>query len=806
MKNYSITIIFLLFIFQIIQSQILLNHCRNGTRTAILENNLKMTFDCIECPEGEYTHLQDATKTLQCQKCPSGSSNSKNDITINNFLLEDFIQKYSFSTYCSIESDSCPKWQASYFSIKINYIDSLSYKSSFKMNQYFMNDGELIVKYINYNAGIDKMFNIYINDKLSFTDDTDNNILKIKSFDVKKGENIFIFEYLVNEEIKSKNKKINKNESFLEIFEIKFKNAEISALSCDKYDTIEKISENLLNNCEYDVSKCDVNKDYCTYRFYTEIKNDYCIRQLDSYYQDIEYQKIENANCMESSLPTNKTIPCDYCSYGEYTIINEEIKTCGYCQDNYYNSEEINEEGHCDSICDEQKNKSTIKSLYYKNIEIPNTFNLEKFEIIEPVGSALVFYEKFNETEDSIFFIEIDSNTSKLISPNDEMISSDNYTFYTFSIPLIYGSHSLHIKGSNIKLNKVIIKGSKEGGNYKCIDKVEIEEEINCGNNNEYYSSLENKCIKCPIGTTIDKNKKCNIYNQFINNVYTFDNSDINVDLFSNKYELDNNNISYYLNINPSNPLIYMKNITSENDTETDDNIDIIGKELKKIKLVKGIKERGIILSYISQKNKSHIYIKCNPNITEDTKPQIHLKNTVVNNEKIANYFFLIESSKSCPYCLKSEVIIKNNSNAKCVDGLKKYTVLNINNSICVIKPFDSEEKIKLENDTNILLDKKTKDAEEQLIIKVFEINEDIPIKYEKEKDGIITSYEMGEKCQSNNRLFIVLIILGCFAFLIAVGLGGVLIWKMIDNKKKAEQIQNTKEKMNELSTISVND
>ena len=122
------------------------------------------------------------------------------------------------------------------------------------------------------------------------------------------------------------------------------------------------------------------------------------------------------------------------------------------------------------------------------------------------------------------------------------------------------------------------------------------------------------------------------------------------------------------------------------------------------------------------------------------------------------------------------------------------------------IKPFDIEEKIKLENDTNILLDKKTKDAEEQLIIKVFEINEDIPIKYEKEKDGIITSYEMGEKCQSNNRLFIVLIILGCFAFLIAVGLGGVLIWKMIDNKKKAEQIQNTKEKMNELSTISVND
>lgn len=81
-----------------------------------------------------------------------------------------------------------------------------------------MNEGELVIKYMNYNGAIDRVFNIYINQSLVFTDDTNNNVLKTKYFNVKKGENIFMFEYLVNEEMKQKN--IN-DDSFLEIFEIK---------------------------------------------------------------------------------------------------------------------------------------------------------------------------------------------------------------------------------------------------------------------------------------------------------------------------------------------------------------------------------------------------------------------------------------------------------------------------------------------------------------------------------------------------------------------------------------------------------
>ena len=138
MKNNSIKILILFFLIQIIKTQVLLGHCRNGTRTAMLEDSQKMTFQCIDCPEGQYTYFNNKAKTLQCQKCPAGSSNSKDDITINNFLSEDFKRKYSFSTHCSIQSDKCPKWQANYFSMKVQYVDSLSYKTYFTIRCIFL--------------------------------------------------------------------------------------------------------------------------------------------------------------------------------------------------------------------------------------------------------------------------------------------------------------------------------------------------------------------------------------------------------------------------------------------------------------------------------------------------------------------------------------------------------------------------------------------------------------------------------------------------------------------------------------------
>ena len=793
----SFNLLFFLFLIQFIHCQNSLSHCENGTRILISQQTKNLSFSCIDCPEGEFTYYDDKEKKLKCEKCPNGSSNNKNDIIINNFMDKDFSTKYSFSSVCSIQNDICPKWTPNYFSIKVKFMKSLSYKSSFTIKQYFMNDGELVIKYINYNGDIDKIFNIYINGKLSFTDNSNNNVLKIKYLEVKKGENNFIFEYLVNEELSHNIDNINENEAFLEIFEISMKNAEISALNCDKYDLIEKLSENILNNCEFDVSKCNSITDYCTYRFYSEVKNNYCIKQFDSFYQEIEYKIINNAQCMELSTPSNQNLLCEHCSLGQYSIFENSKKSCGYCEDGYYNTKEINDEISCDELCNDD-NKEPVKIKYINIFDNPSNYKLE-IEIEQVIGYITINYLKQNEKISTIFYIELDYNTRKLVDPNEEKSNGD---YYSFSIPLVYGNHSLDIRGSNLKLNKIIIIGAKEGGNYKCHHKINLNEEKICEENDKYYSLLEEKCLNCSLGTIIDKNHNCEIYNQFINDKYTFDNKDINLNIFSNSYELENEDIKYYLNINPTKPLIYISK---------SDKIEIIGKELKNIKIVKGINERGIILSFISEKNKAFIYIKCNPNLSGDIQTQIILKNTVSTEEDI-NYFFILESNTSCPYCLSSEVNFEINDNAECLNGFKKAYVSIKNTSLCVIKSFNEKEKQKLKDDENILLNHESEDKEEQMILKYFEINEEIPINYEKENDEIIADYEKGIKCEkedNNKKLVTAIIILLAFVILIILGLGSVVIWKIIDNKKKSniekkELTQN--ERMNELSVISSKD
>ena len=803
-KNLFNLIIFLpiyIFLFDIIHCQNQLSHCKNGTRIFISDKNETQTFSCVDCPEGEYTLYNENENKLKCEKCPKGSSNYKNDIIINNFLSDDLLAKYSFSSFCSIQNEICPEWTRNYFSIKVNYIKKLSYKSSFILKQYFMNDGELIIKYINYNGDIDKVFNIYINGKLSFTDDSYNNVLKTKYLEVKKGENIFNFEYLVNEELTQLNENINIDEAFIEIFQISMKNAEISALNCEKYDLIEKLSDNILDNCEFDVSKCNVNTDYCTYRFYSEVKNDYCIKQFDSFYQEIEYKKINNAKCIELSNPSSQNLLCEHCSLGQYSIFENSTKSCGYCENEKYNSKEINDEIICDEICD-GGNKDLSKIKYINNFDDPSNYESE-IEIEQAIGYIIINYSRQNEKANTIFYIELDNTTLKYIDPNEETSYND---YYSFSIPLVFGKHSINLKGSNLKLNKIIIKRAKEGGNYKCNDKVKIIEEKKCEEEDQYYSILEKKCLNCPLGTIIDKNKKCQIYNQFINDKYTFDNNIINLNIFSDSYELDIQETKYYLNINPTSPLIY---------SSKSDKVEILGKELKNIKIVKGINDRGFILSFISEKNKVFIYIKCSPDSSEDIKTQIILKNIEITEED-NNYFFIIESNTSCPYCLTSEVNFEYENNTECVGGFKKANVIIKNTSICVIKSFNEMENIKLQNDTDILLNNKTKDKEEQMILKNFEISETIPINYEKEDDEIIYDYEKNVKCDnsdssdSSKKVTVALIILLIFVALIIMGLGGVVIWKIIDNKNKNNNIDENKkivpnEKMNELSIISSN-
>ena len=794
-----------IFLIKFVKTKINLGHCEKGTRVAVLEDKSKISFACIDCPEGQYTSYNSKKLALQCEKCRSGSSSYGHDILINNFLSEDLSEKYSFSSFCSIQNDLCPKWKQDYFSIRVNYTKSLSYKSYFTIKQYFIDDGELAIKYINYNGAIDRVFNIYINQNLVFIDDTDNNVLKTKYFNVKKGENIFMFEYLVNEEMKQKN--IN-DDSFLEIFEIKMKNAETSALDCEKYDSIEKMSKNLLNNCEYDVSKCNAKSDYCTYRFYSEIKSEFCVKQLDSFYQEIEYQKIANASCQELSNLTNQNASCEYCTYGQYVFYNDENKTnktCNYCQNNNYNSKEVNDDTSCKEICEiENNNKNLLKLLFVNNFEIPNYYNFNSINITQPLGYAIINYEKFDEKTNTTIYVEIDSNNIlKLIEPKSIIINSN---IYSFSIPLTYGIHSLRIKGNNLKLNRIAIEGSEKGGNYKCVEKANIKEETQCKNDTEHFSQYQNKCLNCTLGTIIDKNKQCKLYKQIINDKYVFDNSELIKNIFSNNYELINEKVKYYLNINPKNPLIYRKDTNSNNDDE----IDIIGKELEYIKIVKGIRERGMILSFVSEKNKIFFYIKCNTNITEDLKANIYLKNNTKGNNNINYYFFVIKSITSCPFCVTSEIDIDDNNDKKCVKGLKKANVNIRNDSLCIIKYYDTEEELILLNRTDILLDKNSSDEEEQMIINNFEIDENIPVKYENETDEVIYNNEIDIQCQDEEKikaLTIVIVVSICFVLFVALGLGGVLIWKILDNKKKEQkEVKNTKLRMSELSVITNDD
>ena len=80
---------------------------------------------------------------------------------------------------------------------------------------------------------------------------------------------------------------------------------------------------------------------------------------------------------------------------------------------------------------------------------------------------------------------------------------------------------------------------------------------------------------------------------------------------------------------------------------------------------------------------------------------------------------------------------------------MKKIIKENIaikNNSLCVIKLFNNNETVKLINNSNILLNYNSTDIDELQMLKYFEIDEEIPIKYEKENDKIIISNERERK------------------------------------------------------------
>ena len=805
-NSYIFNFLLLLILSIYIHSEIELSYCQNNTRKIIFENGEIKEYPCIFCPIGEYTTYDEKNKEgpLICLNCTEGSSNYGQDIILNTFSTK-ILSKNNFSTSVECPENSiCPKWKINPMSLRVDYLNDIIYsKSKLTINQYYMNNGSLIIKYINYNGGIDKYFNIYINDKLMLKDDSDHSIIKIKEFNITKGENKITFEYAINSFISSKGIEYD-DDSYLEIFEIQMINAETSSINCNKYDTIEELKYNLHDNCQYYINKCS-DDTYCTSRFYSENISEYCNSSGNT--QTISYNKIPDGICEELISPLEKEIECQHCTYGQYLIKDGDKTKCEYCSfNNTFNDKKINDEEYCNESCDIKYNEKQLNKIYYiTSFEDPSEFIIEEIKVVLVIGYIEVNYEKFNERENVNIFLEINDlniyqeKTIELINPNE----NDNSDGYNFNIPIGKGLYYIKIKGKNLKINKISIKGTDEGGNYKCVDKLNVEGEVACSNESEHYSPIQQKCIECKKGSFIDKNKECIFIEQYIHNKFILDNNNFLMSqLLNSQIKINLSGYEYFFNLNPSFPLIYYS------DDKKD--ITIIGKELDNVHIVKGINNRGYILSYLSIDNnikyKTYIFFKCNLTNMEDEERIILISKTIVNDT--TQFYFTVLTNDSCPYCLNSEVDYID-LGYQCRNKEKLINITLKNASLCVIKPYNNLNESKLFNDTDLLLNINSSEQENRFLFEIYGINESIPINYEKDEDEINTLYQKNISCQYERKSIgdmgtgiFILVIIGIALLVILIG---VIIWKIIDihkNKDKdRERIASLTEYTSELKT-----
>ena len=218
----------------------------------------------------------------------------------------------------------------------------------------------------------------------------------------------------------------------------------------------------------------------------------------------------------------------------------------------------------------------------------------------------------------------------------------------------------------------------------------------------------------------------------------------------------------------------------------------IIGNELDKIKLVRGINNRGIIFSYIHSDEDSnyvsHIYVKCNRSISEGNLEFINETNFNSTN----HYYFSVESNISCPYCLDSEINEIKTDGICHANSTELYNIEIKENSVCVIKPFeDADSSIYIEDNSQLILYHNSSSIEEQNLIYNFKIDEKIPIVYEKDGDDIITSYQRYKPCKNDTDInpddslsagYIVLIAFGSLIVIVAIVF---IIWKIYKSSKR---------------------
>ena len=786
------------------KSEIEYGTCIDNERIITLENGTALSFGCDICGENQYLFYSLENEKLECVPCPTNSYSMGGDIVINTFPKK-YLKRYSllFDINCgSDDKNLCPKWENYVLSLKVENIkENVDSKSILKINQYYYQDGKFSIKYLNYNGDFNKYVHIYINKVLVYKDDTRHSKIKTKEFEIKQGHNEIEIIYVVDKNL------LNKDnidiESFFEIYEIKMEKADTASFECQKFDPIEDLKDSLMNNCDYYIDKC-TSDDICTFRFYTENSNG---NNIDGT-QIISYSKIEGGVCHELVTPSNNEIEADQCSYGQFRKFkenSESIYVCDNCVENKYNDKVINYDYSCEGECD-TSNKNLKKIYYVNNFSDQSEYSLD-FYISEIIGYIEVNYEKFNIKEDAIIFVEKncedtkENNTYQLINPNIQTdISAEKFLF---RIPFEKGHYKFIIKGKNMKLREIKVINGEEGGNYQCVNKL-IPEEVTICENNEYYSPNKKICDECPYGSFIKENSQCIFTEQIINNKFILDNSLIlqNDILYDTKIIQGTDNILYHLFLNPTFPLIYL--------TKADETSQIIGNEFAKVKLIRGINDRGIILSYIYSDNDlnlnytTYVYLKCNKS---EGKSEFIKEEE---NESGKYYYFSIESNISCPYCLESE-IEKVKTDGKCIDNKELFNIVPKDSSECVIKPYDDSKssKIVIDNNDEMILFYNSSNSEDQNLINNYKITEKIPLFNETETDKIVNETQRYEECgiernKENDSLgagYIVLIVVASLIFLLAIIF---VVWRLI--RRKQNEIPECPDDIQELNLKSGNE
>ena len=725
-------ILFIFFLIKILKFEIIahFSECLNNERiisfksteneTISLENKKE---NCKECKKNEYLFYDFNLNSTICKKCPENYQNEGKNIKIFSFN-ENFLKKFNFLN---------EGWNLNEFNIESNFNNKN--KNSFEFKQFFSLNGKISFEFITNFINSNNYLKFSINNKEIYnsfnnSDFEEKTSFKIyKYFYVLKGLNSFKFEHFLTE----------KN-NFIQIFNIFLENVDFSSFSCENFLPIEKLS---LNECEFD-NKCS-NDFQCSNRFYQTIFND-CDAKTNK--QTISYKKIPNSNCNEKNFTMkNKIIECKKCSLGTFLIIENNKKICKKCDENFYNDEINNKK------CKKCNNK--INNFFFDVPEIPNFYKI-KFKIVELKGKILLNLSKFDKKKDSIIFIQINENTKKFINFNNN------------SIELPFGDYNFIIKGSNLNIKNISIfnssisnefsnEFSNKNFHFSCSNFYNFSNiNLNCKEENYYYSLIENKCLKCPKFTHLNKkNNNCDFDQIFYSKKYL------------NFIDFENLIINYGYPISIEDYEIILGNKTTVKNIKKN---FFIGEEIKKIQIVNGKFERGIILTLKSfnlnefKNYSTFIYLKTNPEISI-------LKPKFVKNDK-NKFYFIIETNEISPICLNSDL---NYFDSDCVNNkmIRNY-YYERNKNYCKIRNIENkinanENKINAnENNDEMFVNYKNKN--DKNILNIFGIYEKIPFE-PKKNSFVIKDLKMEIKCKFNYKkylrflmyFFLLIVFLICF-------------------------------------------